>query len=254
MITPYTLQLAHGADPTLKNQEGQTPLDLCSADDVKCLLQDAMPAPLTLPVTNKAVDPSLAALPPHPVAVGAAVAPAAVRVLAPDPASVGVTTAPPDTVILPSGSTLSVVPAGATPLPTDVTTPAGPMVSVAAAGAAGSGGIGVGFPMPHPGDGSMDFTKTDMVTPETSLNMSMGAFLASLGLEQLREIFDREQISVDILAEMGHEDLKQIGITAFGHRHKLIEGLEKLLSGNGKSSTISCHNVAVTCHICLHHV
>ena len=71
-----------------------------------------------------------------------------------------------------------------------------------------------------------------MVTPETSLNMSMGAFLASLGLEQLREVFDREQISVDILAEMGHEDLKQIGVTAFGHRHKLIKGIEKLLSGN----------------------
>ena len=39
---------------------------------------------------------------------------------------------------------------------------------------------------------------------------------------------------MDILAEMGHEDLKQIGITAFGHRHKLIKGIEKLLSGNGK--------------------
>ena len=73
-----------------------------------------------------------------------------------------------------------------------------------------------------------------MVTPETSLNMSMGAFLSSLGLEQLREIFDREHVSVDILAEMGHEDLKQIGITAYGHRHKLIKGLDKLLSGNGK--------------------
>jgi hypothetical protein len=33
------LLLAHGADPGLKNQEGQTPLDLASADDVKCLLQ-----------------------------------------------------------------------------------------------------------------------------------------------------------------------------------------------------------------------
>ena len=78
----------------------------------------------------------------------------------------------------------------------------------------------------------MDFTKTEMVTSETSLNMSIGAFLTSLGLEQLREVFDREQISVDILAEMGHEDLKQIGITAFGHRHKLIKGIEKLVSGN----------------------
>ena len=56
----------------------------------------------------------------------------------------------------------------------------------------------------------------------------------SLSLEQLREIFEREQVSVDILSEMGHEDLKQIGFTAFGHRHKLIKGLEKLMSGNGK--------------------
>ena len=59
----------------------------------------------------------------------------------------------------------------------------------------------------------------------------------SLSLEQLREIFEREQVSVDILSEMGHEDLKQIGITAFGHRHKLIKGLEKLMSGNGEYQT-----------------
>ena len=59
----------------------------------------------------------------------------------------------------------------------------------------------------------------------------------SLSLEQLREVFEREQVSVDILSEMGHEDLKQIGITAYGHRHKLIKGLEKLMSGNGKNYT-----------------
>ena len=31
----YLLQLAHGADPTMKNQEGQTPLDLTSVSIVK---------------------------------------------------------------------------------------------------------------------------------------------------------------------------------------------------------------------------
>ena len=81
-------------------------------------------------------------------------------------------------------------------------------------------------------------------TPEISLNMSLTTFLASLGLEQLREIFEREQISVDILSEMGHEDLKQIGISAFGHRHKLIKGIEKLLSGNGKLKTLA-NSVAI---------
>lgn len=34
--------MAHGADPYMKNQEGQTSLDLATAEDVKCLLQDAM--------------------------------------------------------------------------------------------------------------------------------------------------------------------------------------------------------------------
>jgi hypothetical protein len=58
--------------------------------------------------------------------------------------------------------------------------------------------------------------------------------LAYRYIDEMRvQVFDREQISVDILAEMGHEDLKQIGITAFGHRHKLLKGIEKLLSGNG---------------------
>jgi tankyrase len=47
------LLLAHGADPILKNQEGQMPIDLASAEDVKCLLQDAMPSNVVLPTTTK---------------------------------------------------------------------------------------------------------------------------------------------------------------------------------------------------------
>lgn len=30
---------------------------------------------------------------------------------------------------------------------------------------------------------------------------------------------------------MGHEELKEIGINAYGHRHKLIKGIERLLGG-----------------------
>lgn len=37
------LQLNHGADPTIKNQEGQTPHDLTTAEDVKSLIEAAMP-------------------------------------------------------------------------------------------------------------------------------------------------------------------------------------------------------------------
>lgn len=40
------LLLAHGADPYMKNQELNTPIELANAEDVKCLLQDAMTAAL----------------------------------------------------------------------------------------------------------------------------------------------------------------------------------------------------------------
>jgi len=47
----FLFQLAHGADPFLKNQEGQTPMDLASADDVRCLLKDAMVSQQGVPTT-----------------------------------------------------------------------------------------------------------------------------------------------------------------------------------------------------------
>lgn len=55
-----------------------------------------------------------------------------------------------------------------------------------------------------------------------------------MGLEQLLELFEREQITLDILAEMGHEDLKQIGVAAYGFRHKLIKGMS-LLANNSSN-------------------
>ncbi|KHJ42648.1 Poly(ADP-ribose) polymerase catalytic domain protein [Trichuris suis] len=36
--------LSHGADPTIRNHDNQIPLDLATAEDVRILLQDAMPA------------------------------------------------------------------------------------------------------------------------------------------------------------------------------------------------------------------
>lgn len=52
--------------------------------------------------------------------------------------------------------------------------------------------------------------------------------LHSLQLEQLIDLFDREQITLDILAEMGHEDLKQVGVSAYGFRHKILKGIAQL--------------------------
>lgn len=71
------------------------------------------------------------------------------------------------------------------------------------------------------------FTQTNCTLHQETI------FCFSLNLEHLLELFEREQITLDILSEMGHEDLKQIGISAYGFRHKLIKGMERLVASCG---------------------
>uniref|UniRef100_A0A8C5EEB9 Poly [ADP-ribose] polymerase n=1 Tax=Gouania willdenowi TaxID=441366 RepID=A0A8C5EEB9_GOUWI len=184
------LLLAHGADPTMKNQEGQTPLDLATADDIRALLIDAMP-PDALPMCLK------------PLATVVSVSAGVVNT----GASGGVVISP-----SPSPSCLS-----AASSIDNLTTP---LSDITVGGATGSA------------DGS---TGSDRKEGESKgsplLDMTINQFLKSVGLEHLRDIFQREQISLDVLADMGHEELKEIGINAYGHRHKLIKGIERLLGG-----------------------
>uniref|UniRef100_A0A672YJK7 Poly [ADP-ribose] polymerase n=1 Tax=Sphaeramia orbicularis TaxID=375764 RepID=A0A672YJK7_9TELE len=179
------LLLAHGADPTMKNQEGQTALDLATADDIRALLMDAMP-PDALPSCFK----------PQATVVSASVI---------SPAS--------------TPSCLSAA--------SSIDNLAGPLAELAAAAASGASGVA---------DGA---TGADRKEGEST------QFLKSLGLEHLRDIFEREQITLDVLADMGHEELKEIGINAYGHRHKLIKGVERLLGGQQGANpylTFHCAN------------
>uniref|UniRef100_A0A3Q2PCW0 Poly [ADP-ribose] polymerase n=1 Tax=Fundulus heteroclitus TaxID=8078 RepID=A0A3Q2PCW0_FUNHE len=155
------LLLAHGADPTMKNQEGQTPLDLATADDIRALLIDAMP-PDALPSCLK---PQATVVSSHPLSV----------VISPSP----------------SPSCLSAA--------SSIDNLSAPLSDIAAAGATGVA------------DGA---SASDRKEGE-----SISLFIVS------------GQISLDVLADMGHEELKEIGINAYGHRHKLIKGIERLLGG-----------------------
>ena len=52
---------------------------------------------------------------------------------------------------------------------------------------------------------------------------------------------------------MGHEELKEIGINAYGHRHKLIKGVERLLGGQQgkllKNKEVSEISHKVSCEV-----
>ena len=66
-----SLLLAHGADPTMKNQESQTPLDLSTADDVKALLMDAMPLTVASTPTSGILVANVTGPPPTQPPAGA---------------------------------------------------------------------------------------------------------------------------------------------------------------------------------------
>lgn len=38
---------------------------------------------------------------------------------------------------------------------------------------------------------------------------------------------------MEILAEMGHEDLKQVGVSAYGFRHKILKGVASIRATTG---------------------
>ncbi|KAK6638711.1 hypothetical protein RUM43_006978 [Polyplax serrata] len=173
------LLLAHGADPFLKNQEGQTPLDLATAEDVRCLLQDAM-----------ALQQGVAL---HLPSQG--------------------TPLPTETVLMPSGASVALS------LPVSYSNT---VISEAEGRTADT----------IKAEGGKENTNNPITT--------LPSFLRGLGLEQLCELFEREQITLDILAEMSHDDLKQVGVSAYGYRHKIIKGIEKLnssISGWWSAST-----------------
>ena len=65
-------------------------------------------------------------------------------------------------------------------------------------------------------------------------SVTVEEFLSGLDFEDLYlPVFKREQITIDILVDMTHEDLQSIGITAFGHRHRILKKVKELVHNGG---------------------
>ncbi|KAH8295482.1 hypothetical protein KR018_012020 [Drosophila ironensis] len=201
-----SLLLAHGADAYLKNQEGQTPIELATADDVKCLLQDAMATSLSQQALSASTQ-SLSSTSPAPDAAAGTTSSSSSTILSP-------TT---ETVLLPTGASMTLsVPV---PLPLASSTRISPAQGAEANGAEGS-------------------TSDDLLQDAESITTVSG-FLSSQHLHHLIELFEREQITLDILAEMGHDDLKQVGVSAYGFRHKILKGIAQLRATTGIGSNVN---------------
>jgi class 3 adenylate cyclase len=58
--------------------------------------------------------------------------------------------------------------------------------------------------------------------------MDIGAWLRGLGLEKYEAAFRENEIDETVLAGLTHEHLKELGVTALGHRLKLLDAIALL--------------------------
>lgn len=63
--------------------------------------------------------------------------------------------------------------------------------------------------------------------------VSVQEFLASLQLEELYGLFEREHITMDVLVDMTQDDLQSVGVAAFGHRHRILKKVQELTQTGG---------------------
>ncbi|XP_033887111.1 poly [ADP-ribose] polymerase tankyrase-2-like isoform X3 [Acipenser ruthenus] len=260
------LLLQHGADPTKKNRDGNTPLDLvkdgdtdiqdllrgdaslldaakkgclarvkklCNPENINCRdTQGRHSTPLHLAAGYNNLEVAEYLL-QHGAEVnsqdkGGLIPLHNAASYGTDDARALLTAAMPPSA-LPScykPQVISVVATSATPVSALSSIPSSPATLSAASSL---DNLSVGFPeLPIliGGSGAEGAVRTD----KKEQDMNIKQFLKNLALEHLLEIFEREQITLDVLVEMGHQELKEIGINAYGHRHKIIKGVERLIA------------------------
>lgn len=178
------LLLEHGADLTIKNLDGRTALDLATADDVRALLENAIPRPLSS-TNNKSV----------------------IRHVEPSQFSNRDTEQPIIAGAMQNVKEESTLTTRDRSSFSSIQTPS------------------------ESGDGCMDLNSEHKRNQYNIGSMTILEFLYRIDesyVELYGDLFEKEQISMEILAEMSHDQLKEIGLNAYGVRHKILKGIEKL--------------------------
>ena len=66
--------------------------------------------------------------------------------------------------------------------------------------------------------------------------MDIVVWLRSLGLAKYEAIFRENEIDETVLPTLTAEDLKELGVTSFGHRRKLVDAIAALRSDGGRKA------------------
>jgi class 3 adenylate cyclase/predicted ATPase len=77
--------------------------------------------------------------------------------------------------------------------------------------------------------------------------MDVGGWLRSLGLEQYEAAFRENEIDETVLPDLTAEDLKELGVTALGHRRKLLAAIAALRGdASGKTPPVDAATTSST--------
>ena len=217
-----SLLIAHGAQVLLKNQYGQTPLDLALAEDTRNLLEAAYPKDRPI-VSIPSSSPNA-----RQSASGAYM---------PDD--------PNTTSVFASTVSLNLCPFPTRIQPLDVAVGASSNAGVGSVnpGLAQSSltRVGVGssqahqYFIPKTTIPSLQSPSSPLDTPfelpsilssDTKRKDSpVRAFLRGIDMELFADLFEKEHICLEILREVSHKDLKDIGILAYGDRHRILKSI-----------------------------
>jgi class 3 adenylate cyclase/predicted ATPase len=66
--------------------------------------------------------------------------------------------------------------------------------------------------------------------------MDIGGWLRRLGLQRYEQAFRENEIDLRVLSELTAEDLKELGVTAIGHRRLLLKAIADLAAGAGRAA------------------
>jgi class 3 adenylate cyclase/predicted ATPase len=72
-----------------------------------------------------------------------------------------------------------------------------------------------------------------------SAEESIAEWLQDLGFRQYAESFRRNAITWELLSELSDQDLRELGVSALGHRKQLLKAIASLCRENGTQGTIS---------------
>src|ERR1700746_4188220 len=77
--------------------------------------------------------------------------------------------------------------------------------------------------------------------------MDVGGWLRSLGLEKYEAAFRENEINERVLPRLTAEDLKELGVTALGHRRILLDAIAALRAdARGKTPSVDAATTSST--------